>query len=116
MSISQVTSELQSDKLRTKSTIKPDRKLEGFDFLRTVFSIAIVALHSELFLLAGTVTIGSLCFAKLLKANIAYLAVPVFLQMALFLFLLKRKEVGFQYFLRRRLPKLISLYFSGYFH
>ncbi|EKQ68377.1 acyltransferase family protein [Leptolyngbyaceae cyanobacterium JSC-12] len=115
MSISQVKSDLQSDKLRIKSTIKPDRKLAGFDFLRTVFSIAIVALHSELFLLAGTVTIGSLCFAKLLKANVAYLAVPVFLQMALFLFLLKRKEVGFQYFLRRRLPKLISLYFFWVF-
>jgi hypothetical protein len=38
------------------------------------------------------------------------LAVPVFLQISLFLFYLKSANTGFRYFIQRRLPRLIGLY------
>lgn len=86
---------------------KQSQKLEGFDFLRAFFSIAIVALHSNLFSLKG---LGSLFIAKTLAADVAYLAVPVFFQISLFLFYIKSEKLGSSYFIQKRLPKLISLY------
>lgn len=84
------------------------KKFEGFDFLRAIFSVAIVALKTNLFLLLELLVSGALAYS--LMAKVAYLAVPVFLQISLFLFYLKSAERGFSYFFYRRLPRLISLY------
>lgn len=88
---------------------KPTRTIEGFDFLRAIFSIAIVALKTNFFLLVELLVSGTLAYA--LMAKIAYLAVPIFLQMSLFLFYLKSEKSGLSYFLKKRLPRLMSLYF-----
>ncbi|MBD1848394.1 acyltransferase [Cyanobacteria bacterium FACHB-63] len=85
-------------------------KFEGFDFLRTVFAIAIVAIHANLFLLVKDLKIGSLSLEPILSANVAYLAVPVFFQISLFLFYRKSLKAGFNYFLQKSLPKIVSLY------
>lgn len=79
-------------------------KLEGFDFLRAFFSIAIVALHAEL------LKLGPVNLSNILVANVAYLAVPVFFQISLFLFYVKSEVSGSRYFFKKRLPKLVSLY------
>ncbi len=83
---------------------RQSNKLEGFDFLRAFFSIAIVALHAELFKLAPA------NLSNILEANVTYLAVPVFFQISLFLFYIKSEASGFSYFFKKRLPKLVSLY------
>lgn len=87
---------------------KPNKNIEGFDFLRSIFSIIIVALKTEFFFLAEIFV--SATFAYALMAKVAYLAVPVFLQMSLFLFYLKCEKASFLYFLKKRLPRLIILY------
>jgi hypothetical protein len=88
---------------------KKQNRFEGFDFLRAFFSVVVVALHSNLFsLLGGKVRLGFV--SDILSLNIGYLAVPVFLQISLFLFYLKRDKAGSEYFPRNRLPKLVCLY------
>lgn len=89
---------------------KQSQKLEGFDFLRAVFAISIIAIHANLFLLLGNLKLGSISTADILSANVAYLAVPVFFQISLFLFYIKSEKVGSSYFFQKRLPKLVSLY------
>ncbi|XHX81081.1 MAG: acyltransferase family protein [Stenomitos frigidus ULC029] len=86
----------------------PENHFEGFDFLRAIFSIAIVGLKTDLFLLLELLVSGALAYSMM--AKVAYLAVPIFLQVSLFLFYFKSAERGFSYFLLMRLPKLISLY------
>uniref|UniRef100_B8HV85 Acyltransferase 3 domain-containing protein n=1 Tax=Cyanothece sp. (strain PCC 7425 / ATCC 29141) TaxID=395961 RepID=B8HV85_CYAP4 len=86
------------------------QKFEGFDFLRTVFAIAIVALHAQLFSLLEDFKIGPFYVEDILDANVAYFAVPVFFQISLFLFYIKSEKLGPRYLLQKRLPKLISLY------
>jgi surface polysaccharide O-acyltransferase-like enzyme len=84
-------------------------KFEGFDFLRAIFSVMVVVLHANLLVaLTGKLGLGSL--ANVLSANVGYLAVPVFFQVSLFLFFLKSEKFGQQYFIKNRLPKLVSLY------
>lgn len=95
------TSQISSEK-------KLDKNIEGFDFLRAIFSIIIVALKTNLFLLADILVSGTLAYA--LIAKVGYIAVPVFLQISLFLFYLKIEKKNFLYFLQKRLPRLISLY------
>jgi len=85
---------------------KQSQKFEGFDFLRAVFALLIIAIHSNLF----TLKIGSSSIASILSANVAYLAVPVFFQISLFLFYIKSEKVGPSYFFQKRLLKLVSLY------
>lgn len=92
------------------SNKKQSQKLEGFDFLRAVFALLIIAIHSKLFALAGNLKLGSIYIADFLTAQVAYLAVPVFFQIALFLFYIKSEKVGPGYFFQKRLPKLVSLY------
>lgn len=89
---------------------KQNQKLEGFDFLRAVFAISIIAIHANLFSLLGNLKLGSISTADILSANVAYLAVPVFFQISLFLFYIKSEKVGSSYFFQKRLPKLVSLY------
>ncbi|QZZ22100.1 acyltransferase [Leptothermofonsia sichuanensis E412] len=86
------------------SANKQVNNLEGFDFLRAFFSIAIVALHAEL------LKLGPVKLSNILVANVAYLAVPVFFQISLFLFYIKSEVSGSSYFFKKRLPKLVSLY------
>jgi len=103
----------------TKSSINFDSysekaqtyKLEGFDFLRAIFAIAIVVLHSRLFMVVEGFKIGSLSVVDILNANVVYIAVPVFFQISLFLFYIKSEKMGSGYLLQKRFPKLISLYF-----
>lgn len=87
---------------------KPNQNIEGFDFLRSIFSVMIVALKTRFFIL-GEIFVSA-TFAYALMAKVAYLAVPVFLQMSLFLFYLKSEQTNFLYFLKKRLPRLILLY------
>jgi len=68
----------------------------------------IVALKAELFLLIELLISGALAYA--LMANVAYLAVPVFFQISLFLLYLKSEKVGSSYFFSKRLLRLIYLY------
>jgi hypothetical protein len=83
-------------------------RLEGFDFLRAIFSIAVVALKTEAFLLIELFSTTTVFILS--KATFAYLAVPVFLQISLFLLYIKSEETGLSYFLRKRLPRLVYLY------
>jgi surface polysaccharide O-acyltransferase-like enzyme len=86
-----------------------EQKFQGFDFLRAIFSIVVVALHSNLFnLLSSRPGLSSI--SDILILNVGYVAVPVFIQISLFLFFINRKKFGFQYFSQKRCPKLISLY------
>lgn len=88
---------------------KEKQKFQGFYFLRAIFSIIVVALHADLFnLLSGKLKLDEL--SNILTANVGYLAVPVFFQISLFLFCLKRNELGEFYFIKKRLPKLTYLY------
>jgi hypothetical protein len=83
-------------------------KFAGFDFLRAIFSIAIVADHTGLFTLA-TVQ-GSSIVTNLLYANFSYIAVPVFLQISLFLFYLKSARGSLGTIFKRRISRLVYLY------
>jgi surface polysaccharide O-acyltransferase-like enzyme len=84
-------------------------KFAGFDFLRAIFAVMVVVLHANLFVvLTGKLQLNSL--ADILSANVGYLAVPVFLQISLFLFFIKSEKAGSSYFVKKRLPKLVSLY------
>ena len=87
---------------------KPDKKLEGFDFIRAIFSVIVVAIHADFFIL-GEILVAS-TLVTLLRANVGYIAVPVFLQISLFLFYSKSEKLGIQYFVQKRLPKLGFLY------
>ncbi|NJK41070.1 MAG: acyltransferase [Acaryochloridaceae cyanobacterium SU_2_1] len=84
------------------------QRFEGFDFLRAIFSMAIVADHAELFFLATIM--GMPALTGILYANFSYIAVPVFFQISLFLFYIKSKQIGIKYFIQKRLSKLILLY------
>lgn len=90
-------------------SLKKKQKFEGFDFLRAIFSIVVVALHANLFRVFSDVFGWSL-ISNILIMNVGYFAVPIFFQISLFLFYFKSKKNEFQYFWQQRLPKLISLY------
>jgi Acyltransferase family len=85
-------------------------KLAGFDFLRAIFSIAIVADHTGLFTLA-TIQ-GSSTITNLLYVNFSYIAVPVFLQISLLLFYLKSKRGSLWILFKHRITRLLYLYFA----
>jgi hypothetical protein len=87
---------------------KHQEKFEGFDFLRAIFALAILADHARLFLLLKLWRLDSL--SDILYANFSSLAVPCFLQMSLFIFILKSEKRGWFYFLNNRFLKLVSLY------
>lgn len=98
---------------RRYSFSKDEHKFEGFDFLRAVFTIAIIAYKTDLFYLPDLIMKSHLAYAfsaYALSGMVGAIAVPVFLQMSLFLFYYKSEKEGFSYFLKKRLPRLISLY------
>ncbi|OKH38691.1 hypothetical protein NIES2119_08840 [[Phormidium ambiguum] IAM M-71] len=92
---------------------KKQQKFAGFDFLRAIFSLAIVAYKTNIFYIP-TILISNGFTAALsdyvLSGMVGALAVPVFLQISLFLFYNKSEKTGINYFIQKRLPRLISLY------
>jgi surface polysaccharide O-acyltransferase-like enzyme len=93
----------------------PDSNLEriyAFDYLRAISCIFVIALHSNISCIFDEYPIihGILIF------NLFDLAVPLFLQISLILFFLKREQQP-DYFLKKRLFRLIKLYiFWGLFY
>jgi len=99
--------------VRQEKSIKKEQKFEGFDFLRAIFSIAIVAYKTAIFYIPKILIPSSLTYALsdyLLGAMLGALAVPVFLQISLFLFNSKSEKTGLTYFIQKRFPRLVSLY------
>jgi Acyltransferase family len=97
-----------SQLIQASSRAEQNLRFAGFDYLRAIFSIAIVADHTGLFILATL--FGSSTLTDVLYANVSYIAVPVFFQISLFLFYLKSEKTGLQYFVQKRIPKLVYLY------
>lgn len=93
--------------------VKEEQRFEGFDWFRAIFAIAIIAYKVKIFsipkiLLPSALTYGLSDYV--LSGMYGALAVPVFLQISLFLFYVKSKNVGLGYFMHKRLPRLVSLY------
>jgi len=89
------------------------QRFESFDFLRAIFSLAVIGYKTDLFYLPAAIIPGM--FTKklgdyVLSGIFGALAVPIFFQISLFLFYRKTSNRGLSYFLQKRLPKLISLY------
>ncbi|MBE9228818.1 acyltransferase [Phormidium sp. LEGE 05292] len=92
---------------------KKEQKFAAFDFLRAIFSVVIVAYKTKIFNIPKILVPSS--FAKafsdyVLSGMVGALAVPVFLQVSLFLFYKKSEKIGLNYFIKKRLPRLIYLY------
>lgn len=100
---------VRSPQVRDRVIIAESERFEGFDYLRAIFSVVVVVLHANL-LIVLTGKLGMSSLAKVLSANIGYLAVPIFFQISIFLFFLKSEQAGWKYLIKKRLPKLISLY------
>ena len=83
-------------------------KVHGFDYLRAMCSILVVAWHINLLepLTRGNVLLVN--FVNIFNYNLALLAVPIFFQVSLFLFYQNRKKPG--YFCSKRIPLLLKLY------
>jgi peptidoglycan/LPS O-acetylase OafA/YrhL len=81
-------------------------KIYAFDYLRAISCIFVVALHSNISLIVDKYQRiqGFLIF------NLFDLAVPLFFQMSLILFFLKREQQP-DYFIKKRLFKLLKIYF-----
>ncbi|MFB2837470.1 acyltransferase family protein [Floridanema evergladense] len=92
---------------------KKEQKFEAFDFLRAIFSLAIVAYKTKIYNIPKILLPNN--FTRwlsdyVLNGMVGALAVPVFLQVSLFLFYNKSEKTGFKYFIQKRLPRLIYLY------
>lgn len=101
-------SQLNDEKLSDKNS-----RLEGFDIFRAIFSISIIAYKTKLFYLPTFLVPTSASFFLsdyILSGIVGAIAVPVFLQMSLFIFDSKRNKLGSSYFFESRLPRLIKLY------
>jgi surface polysaccharide O-acyltransferase-like enzyme len=96
--------------ITNKSISFPREKIEGFDYLRTVFCLVVVFVH---LFPSGPGEHGSNHGENLTNAlqyNFASLAVPVFLQISLFLFYKNRMSKGSDYLTKSRLPSLLKPY------
>jgi len=92
---------------------KKEQKFEGFDFLRAIFSLTIIAYKTKFFSIQKILIPSSFTYALsdyVLSGMVGALAVPVFLQVSLFLFGNKSEKTGLSYFIQKRLPRLIYLY------
>ncbi|MBD1847883.1 acyltransferase family protein [Cyanobacteria bacterium FACHB-63] len=93
--------------------IKKGQRFEGFDLLRAIFAVAIIAYKTQIFYIPKLWAPGTFTTALsdyVLSGMLGALAVPVFLQISLFIFQLKTKDAGLRYFIRKRLRRLVSLY------
>jgi surface polysaccharide O-acyltransferase-like enzyme len=91
----------------TKARIIPET-IYGFDYLRAMGCIMVLLIHSGAL---NVLTINSKMqsISRVLYFDFLMLAVPVFLNISLFLFLYNRKKSK-HYFWSNRLPKLLNLY------
>ncbi|MBE9137188.1 acyltransferase family protein [Nodosilinea sp. LEGE 07088] len=90
------------------SPVRQQNVFEGLHFLRAIFSISIVALKTYVFYIPNLFITSDVVFLP--SATVAYLAVPVFLQISLFLFYFKSDNEGLVYFAKKRLRRLIYTY------
>jgi hypothetical protein len=90
------------------SPAKQQNVFEGLHFLRATFSITIVALKTYVFHIPQLFIVSEIAYLP--SVTIAYLAVPVFLQISLFLFYFKSKSEGLTYFAQKRLRRLLYTY------
>jgi surface polysaccharide O-acyltransferase-like enzyme len=80
----------------------------GFDYLRAIGCLMVVIAHSDgLRILAINQTISQVFLFY--YTSIGLLAVPIFFQVSLYLFYVKRKQKK-NYFIEKRLPKVLRLY------
>jgi hypothetical protein len=90
-----------------------EKRFEGFDFLRAIFSISIVAYKTQLFYIPTLLVSSGLAYVLsdyILSGIVGAIAVPVFLQISLFIFDIKSNKIGSVYFTKNRLSRLIYLY------
>lgn len=102
-----------SQKSEQEHLAKKEQKFEAFDFLRAIFSVVIVAYKTKIFNIPKILVPSAFTKAfsdYVLSGIVGALAVPVFLQVSLFLFYSKSEKTGFKYFIQKRLPRLIYLY------
>jgi surface polysaccharide O-acyltransferase-like enzyme len=88
----------------------PREKIQGFDYLRAVFCLTVVVVHVSLMdpgKLGGNLADN---LTNIFHYNFTLLAVPVFLQVSLFLYYKNREFKGSDYFAKSRLPSLLKPY------
>jgi surface polysaccharide O-acyltransferase-like enzyme len=88
------------------------KHISGFNYLRAVFAILIVVWHAQSVSFLAKSQPGLKPLIDIFYYNICLLAVPIFFQIALFLFYRKQLSDS-TYFLKKRLPDLVFLY-SGW--
>jgi hypothetical protein len=87
----------------------------GFDYLRAIFCIVVVAWHNSIFgettrTYAPGISKISPTIPDIIYFNLFLLAVPVFYQIALILYISNRQERSSEYF-TRRMARLLPLFF-----
>lgn len=100
-------------KLDQEYLAKKRTNFEGFEFLRAIFSLALVAYKTKVFYIPKELAFNDFTYVLsdyILSGMVGALAVPVFLQISLFLFNGKSEKTGLSYFIQKRLPRLVSLY------
>ncbi|MTJ08490.1 acyltransferase [Anabaena sp. UHCC 0204] len=86
-------------------------KIHSFDYLRAICCLVVVAIHTNI----SSLFTSHENLANIITYNLFDLAVPVFFQTALVLFFINRRKYQ-DYFLKKRVLKLIKLYlFWGLF-
>ncbi len=113
MSASSEFSRIDADRENKSENTRAAKEFIGFDFLRAVCVVVIVAYKTKIFNIPEILFPSALTQALsgyVLSGMIGALAVPVFLQISLFLFYLKSQKTGLAYFMQKRLPQLISLH------
>ena len=89
----------QSNLMADHQTKSQVQKFEGFDFLRAIFAIAIVAYKTKIFNIPEIIVENSWTYALsqyILSGMFGALAVPVFFQISLFLFYYKSTNSGIE--------------------
>jgi peptidoglycan/LPS O-acetylase OafA/YrhL len=90
----------------------PDRAIAGFDYLRAIMALAVVALHSDMFPESilqnrSLPEHATLAWGDIIEFNVFALAVPTFIIISIYLFLNKAPDVVY---FRDRLLRLSVLY------
>ena len=87
----------------------PKQYFTGFDYLRAIFSLLVVLLHGTGLSFLTQINQNLQIIPNIVYQNVCLLAVPVFLQISLFLFY-RKSEKDDTYFINKRLPQLLSIY------
>ncbi len=83
----------------------------GFDYLRAIFTVLVVVWHADGVSFIGRMQPSCQWVVDLFYYNICLLAVPVFIQMSLFIFYCKQVDDN-RYLLKKRIPSLIAIYIA----